>query len=212
MKRVAAVVAIGLLLGGCSSLPERYQPLIGTWKGEGLFVTITPGGDMNYTRTSRNETTSASGHLIQVTDRELVMSFIVFWQQRFEIQQLPHLIGRRYGMTLDNVKLVGDYFDGLAELEFLRLPRFEPYTGEGGGYIAVYTRDEKHAHYSVGNGIYVAGLVRLKGQSIDGTFYPPGYSFGDDFSHDPAILLLCDKYFPELKGNYWVGGDTGFRI
>ena len=88
-------------------------------------------------------------------------------------------------------------------------PVFRPYTGDDGGYVAVYTHDREHAVYSVGDDIYVAGLVRVRGRYIERIFYPSGYSPGDDITHDPAILKLCDRYFPSLKGNDWIGGDTG---
>jgi hypothetical protein len=88
-------------------------------------------------------------------------------------------------------------------------PVFKPYTGADGGYVAVYTRDQEHAAYSVGDGIYVAGLIRVQGHYIGSIFYPTGYGPGDDITHDEAILKLCDKYLPELKGRDWIGGDTG---
>ena len=89
------------------------------------------------------------------------------------------------------------------------LPVFRPYTGADGGYVAVYTRDSEHAVYSVGDGIYAAGLVRVQGRYIGRIFYPTGYGPGDDITHDAAILALCDTYFPELTGKDWIGGDTG---
>ena len=89
------------------------------------------------------------------------------------------------------------------------LPVFKPYTGDDGGYVAVYTRDQEHAVYSVGDGIYVAGLIRVQGHYVGRIFYPTGYGPGDDITHDAAILELCDEYFPELIGKDWIGGDTG---
>ena len=89
------------------------------------------------------------------------------------------------------------------------LPVFKPYTGSDGGYVAVYTHDQEHSVYSVGDDIYVAGLVRVQGHYIGRIFYPTGYGPGDDITHDAAILQLCDKYFPELNGGEWIGGDTG---
>ena len=88
-------------------------------------------------------------------------------------------------------------------------PVFNAYTGADGGYVAVYTHDREHSVYSVGGNIYVAGLVRVQGHYEGRIFYPTGYGPGDDITHDPSILKLCDKYFPRLKGNDWIGGDTG---
>ena len=78
-----------------------------------------------------------------------------------------------------------------------------------GHYVGVYTRDREQAVYGVGDGIYVAGLVRVQGRYIGSIFYPTGYGPGDDITHDAAILKLCDEYFPKLKGKDWIGGDTG---
>jgi hypothetical protein len=89
------------------------------------------------------------------------------------------------------------------------VPVFKPYKGADGGYVAVYTHDQEHSVYSVGDNIYVAGLVRVQGRYVGRIFYPTGYGPGDDITHDAAILKLCDKFFPELKGGEWIGGDTG---
>jgi hypothetical protein len=88
-------------------------------------------------------------------------------------------------------------------------PVFKYYRGSDGGYVAVYTHDQEHSAYSVGGDIYVAGLIRVQGSYIGRIFYPTGYGEGDDITHDSAILKLCDRYFPRLKGNDWIGGDTG---
>ena len=88
-------------------------------------------------------------------------------------------------------------------------PVFKAYTGDDGGYVAVYTHDQEHSVYSVGGDIYVAGLVRVQGHYEGRIFYPTGYGQGDDITHDAAILRLCDRYFPALRGNDWIGGDTG---
>ena len=89
------------------------------------------------------------------------------------------------------------------------VPLFEAYTGADGGWVAVYTHDREHSVYGVGDGIYVAGLVRVQGGYVGRIFYPSGYEPGDDITHDAAILKLCDHYFPELGGKEWIGGDTG---
>ena len=89
------------------------------------------------------------------------------------------------------------------------VPVFKPYVGADGGYVAVYSHDREHSVYSVGDGIYVAGLVRVQGSYIGRIFYPTGYGLGDDITHDATILRLCDHYFPKLNGQEWIGGDTG---
>ena len=206
--RKIAVVAVCFVLAGCASIPREYQSLVGTWKGDGLDITIKPDGDVLYSRTLGNVTTTTEGPLRSVSDREIVFGFF-FFRQRLEIQQVPHAVGYTYEMVLENVKLVSEDAGSSADQNRRKPPVFKPYTGADGGYVAIYTRDREHAVYSVGDGIYVPGLIRVQGRYIGRIFYPTGYDLGDDITQDSAILQLCDKYFPELKGNDWIGGDTG---
>jgi hypothetical protein len=89
------------------------------------------------------------------------------------------------------------------------LPTINHYAGKDGGYVALYSRNPNGAVYSIGNGIYVVGQIRVKGSYLGRIFYPEGYAKGDDITRDPKILKLCDQYFPEFKGEVWIGGDTG---
>lgn len=87
------------------------------------------------------------------------------------------------------------------------LPTVNDYTGGDGGYIAAYSRNGDKAVYSVGDGIFVVGQIRLQGQYVGGIFVPQGYE-GVDISADPTLKSLCDKTFPD-SAPCWAGGDTG---
>jgi hypothetical protein len=89
------------------------------------------------------------------------------------------------------------------------LPTFNHYEGPNGGYVAIYTRDPNQGVYSVGEGIYVAGQVRVEGTYNRRIFVPLGFSLADDITQDSKILEICTFYFPDLKGKMWIGGDTG---
>lgn len=89
------------------------------------------------------------------------------------------------------------------------LPTYNHYTGKGGGYVAIYTKEKESGVYSVGNGIYVVGQVRVEGNYDGRIFLPTGYSLGDDITQDPAIIKICEQYFPKMAGKMWIGGDTG---
>ncbi len=89
------------------------------------------------------------------------------------------------------------------------VPFFNFYTGDDGGYIAVYTRDSENTAYSVGDGINVAGLIRVRGRYEGRIFIPLGYPPCDDETRNPFLLRLCDTFFPAHKGRMWTGGDTG---
>ncbi len=89
------------------------------------------------------------------------------------------------------------------------LPTVNHYMGADGGYVAIYTLRSDQAIYGVGGGIYVAGQIRVPGKYVGRIFIPAGYLPGDDITQDPEILAICEEYFPELKGDMWIGGDTG---
>lgn len=88
------------------------------------------------------------------------------------------------------------------------LPTVNNYTGPDGGYIAYYSRNEEGGVYSVGDGIYVMGQIRLRGQYINRIFHPYGYE-NKDISTVQEFKDLCNQTFPVCKGGCWAGGDTG---
>lgn len=88
------------------------------------------------------------------------------------------------------------------------LPTVNKYTGDDGGYIAVYSRDEERSVYSVGDGIYVVGQIRLQGYYQGRIFQPKGYE-NQDISANQELKTLTKETFPGHKGGTWAGGDTG---
>ncbi|OGN55994.1 MAG: hypothetical protein A3D96_03340 [Chlamydiae bacterium RIFCSPHIGHO2_12_FULL_44_59] len=74
---------------------------------------------------------------------------------------------------------------------------YNHYIEADGGYVNVYKYD-----------VHV-GLMRVPGKYVGETFVPVGYELGDDISQDPAILAICEEYFPGIKNKLWVDGDTG---
>lgn len=88
------------------------------------------------------------------------------------------------------------------------LPTVNHYTGSNGGYVALYSHEEKGSAYSIGNGIYVMGQVRIPGQYKGRIFVPEGYQLGDNITKEGKILEICKQYFPDLE-DFWIGGDTG---
>ena len=88
------------------------------------------------------------------------------------------------------------------------LPTINHYLGTDGGYVAIYTKNPAAGIYSVGNDIYVAGQVRVQGTYQGRIFVPKGYTLDDDITKEPLFFHL-ENYFPHLRGQMWVGGDTG---
>lgn len=90
------------------------------------------------------------------------------------------------------------------------LPVFNRYKGiEDGGYIACYSNIPiGSGSYSVGGGIYVVGLIKLKGSYTGRMFVPEGCE-GQDLSKLQWLSDLCREYFPDAEGDLWAGPDTG---
>ncbi|ABR64730.1 peptidase C1 [Sinorhizobium medicae] len=87
------------------------------------------------------------------------------------------------------------------------LPTINRYGGPDGGYVAVCSRVADHAVYSVGDGIYVVGQIRLQGAYEGRFFVPKGYG-GKCISAAPDIKAICDQAFPGSAPN-WASGDAG---
>lgn len=88
------------------------------------------------------------------------------------------------------------------------LPIINEYMGDGGGYIACYSHNKAGSIYSVGDGIYVMGQIRLQGQYMGRIFHPQGYK-NQDISAAQELKDLCNQIFSACKGECWAGGDTG---
>ncbi|WP_244329421.1 hypothetical protein [Tolypothrix sp. PCC 7910] len=88
------------------------------------------------------------------------------------------------------------------------LPTVNKYTKRDGGYIACYSRNLEGSIYSVGDGIYVMGQIRLQGRYIGRIFHPKGYE-NKDISAAEEFKTLCNQTFPAARSGGWAGGDTG---
>ncbi len=88
------------------------------------------------------------------------------------------------------------------------LPTINKYMKRDGGYIACYSRNQAGSIYSVGDGIYVMGQIRVKGRYIGRIFHPQGYE-GKDISGAKKFKTLCNQTFPAARSGGWAGGDTG---
>jgi len=88
------------------------------------------------------------------------------------------------------------------------LPIKNHYKGLGEVFVAVYTNSKDGGVYPVGNGLYVAGLIRLKGTWRGSLAQPEGWE-GRDISGSAEFKKMADGYFPAIRGKAWVGGETG---
>lgn len=88
------------------------------------------------------------------------------------------------------------------------LPTVNRYQSNNGGYIAIYSHNASQGVYSVGDGIYVIGQIRLQGKYIGIIFHPTGYE-GQYISATEDFKQLADETFSACQGDCWAGGDTG---
>ena len=117
-----------------------------------------------------------------------------------------HMLPEDFKVYVKGNQVVNQPYAGF---EQKTLPVKNHYKGADGGYVAVYSKKQQGSVYSVGGGIYVIGMVRVKGAYIGTIFYPEGYKQGDNITQDANILAICNNYFPAHKGQLWIGGDTG---
>lgn len=78
-----------------------------------------------------------------------------------------------------------------------------------GCYVACYARRAEGAAYSVGDGIFVHGLVRVSGRYGGRVCRPENYETAD-ISAAPVFAQICQSAVPSCAaGGCWAGGDTG---
>lgn len=118
----------------------------------------------------------------------------------------PYLLQEDFRVYSDDEQVINHPYPGFSERI---LPTWNVYMGTDGGYVAIYTREKEAGVYGVGGGIYVVGQVRVRGNYEGRIFVPSGYRLGDDITHDPIILNLCEDLYSDMKGKIWIGGDTG---
>ena len=83
------------------------------------------------------------------------------------------------------------------------------YNGEDGGYIECYCHCADTGLYSVGDGIYAIGSIRMQGAyDSNGIFQPKGYE-NQDISAIDCFKFVCNMAFTGCCGGCWAGGDTG---
>jgi len=122
-------------------------------------------------------------------------------------QDIPYTLPENFAVYTDGETLLN--WQPSPQYEEINLPTFNFYQGDNGGYLAIYTRDEEPSVYSVGDGIYVMGQIRLEGHYEGRIFIPKGFNVGDDITQEKELLEICELYFPHMKGRMWVGADTG---
>lgn len=115
---------------------------------------------------------------------------------------IPYMLPEDFKVYVKDGVVVNWPYPGFEEIT---LPTYNDYYGRNGGYMAMYTRDPELGCYCVGEDaygkIYVMGQVRVPGH-YEGRIFKPSIS-------DEAVREICEKYFPGLESDFWVGGDTG---
>lgn len=103
----------------------------------------------------------------------------------------------------------------------IRVPVYNFYMGDDGGYLAIYSHSHKGSAYKVNERIYVIALIRVQGDYNKEIFIPKGYKPGDDISQDQTLKKLALQHLQNDQhksaswrnrwnmNNIWLGGDTG---
>ncbi len=122
-------------------------------------------------------------------------------------QEIPYYLPEDFAVYTDGETLIN--WQPSPQYEEIKLPTFNFYQGDNGGYLAICTREQEMGVYSVGDGIYVMGQIRVEGHYEGRIFIPKGFNAGDDITQQIEFLQICEIYFPNMRGLMWVGGDTG---
>ena len=90
------------------------------------------------------------------------------------------------------------------------LPTIIQYQGQDGCYIACYSRKSNNSVYTVGDGIYVMGLIRVQGNYSDRNCIPTGFE-EKNISVQNYFVGVCETHLPKSCGDSicWAGPDTG---
>lgn len=82
------------------------------------------------------------------------------------------------------------------------------YLEPDGGYIFCHSPNKEGGVYSVGNGVYVMGRIRVRGQYVNQLFQPFGHD-NQDLSTIQEFNELCNRTFPACKGQGWAVAGAG---
>jgi hypothetical protein len=90
------------------------------------------------------------------------------------------------------------------------LPTINQYQEQDGCYVACYSRQSNNSVYTVGDGIYVMGLIRVQGSYSDRNCIPTGFE-GQNISVKNYFVNLCETHLPKscIGAICWAGPDTG---
>lgn len=103
--RVALGVLVALLLVACGKpLPQDKLAYAGSWRGTGMTLDISTGGEVRYRRVKGNANTSIDAPIkaFHGDDFEVGLGPLT---TRFVVSRPPTLEGGRWTMTVDGVVL-----------------------------------------------------------------------------------------------------------
>jgi len=103
--RLALAVCFALLVAACSQpLPKDKLAYAGSWRGAGMTLDISTGGEVRYRRVKGNANTSIDAPIkaFHGDDFEVGVGPLT---TRFVVSKPPTLEGGRWTMTVDGVVL-----------------------------------------------------------------------------------------------------------
>ena len=102
---MVAALAAPLILSGCGqSVPDDKAAYVGAWHAQGMDLTLTKDGKINYKRVSGNSSKSIDGPLRRFEGDNFVVG-IPFISTTFVVSKPPHQEAGAWKMTVDGVEL-----------------------------------------------------------------------------------------------------------
>jgi len=121
-------------------------------------------------------------------------------------KKVPYLLSEEFYVYTNHDVVVNQPYPGFTKV---RLPTVNKFKGTPGCYIACYSNNKEKSIYSVGNGIYVMGQVRVAGKYEKRVCIPHGFD-NRDISASGYFKKICAEHLASCsKSSCWAGGDTG---
>jgi predicted secreted protein len=105
LMRIAAVLALCLLLGCGEPLPADKSAYAGEWRSEKVWLLITKEGHVQYERQDGNKKISINAP-IKAFDGNNFSVGVGMFSTTFVVSRPPHQVGNVWKMTVDGVELV----------------------------------------------------------------------------------------------------------
>lgn len=85
-------------------ISAENQIWVGRWMGEGLTITIPKFGNVHYERKRDGYNTDIDLPMQAISLSSIKLGF-AYWSTDIAVEAIPHLVGDKWKMTIDNIEL-----------------------------------------------------------------------------------------------------------